>query len=108
MGHFLKTRSLQGIPFNEIQHSEINICKFNRTRKEINKQCDEQHKGNKITFRYQGKPETYKVYEGMRLMCSNNLHGREMYNSETYTFDKINENKYEINKQKPLLREKFN
>lgn len=97
--HFLKEKNLNGFHFAPLTNTEFNICYYNKTRQWVNKQCDAQHEGRTITFKYQKKPEQYKVYEGMRLMCTANLDKREMYNSEMYTLDKIAEGCYQINEQ---------
>ena len=86
---FLLTGSLKGIIFNKIISSEYNICFYNKTRQHINYLCNKNKKGEQITFLYQNKNETYKVYEGIRLICTKNLNEYKMYNNETYILDKI-------------------
>ena len=94
--NLLKTGKIN-TKLNKIIYSETNLCKFNKTRQQINKLCDEKHKGKPIIFIYQGKKEQYKVYEGLKLMCTNNLYKNEMYNGEIYTLDKIDGCNYTIN-----------
>lgn len=77
------------------QDIKINITVTNRTRIKINKHfCKE---GITINFIYQGKKEVYKINKDTPIICTKNLPKHNMYNSQCFKIDYIDENKVIIN-----------
>ena len=74
----------------------MNICYLNTTSVEVNKACSDaftkDKKYHKIKFLNAGKIESYKVSDGMPVICTTNMKGRRMYNSQTYNIKNITPN----------------
>ena len=85
------------VDISDIGYTEINICKSNKTRQTINKHCDDRQTGEVKSFTYQKKQEEYKVYDGMSVMCTENLYDINFYNGELFKVDKIIDSVYHIN-----------
>lgn len=80
--------------FSEITSSSINLCYLNKTRRQINDLCSNWYmKKNNIQqfveVKFNSK-ETYKVCNGMPVMCIDNIKQHDMMNSEQYTIQDIN------------------
>jgi len=100
---FLKTGRITSA-FNKIVECDTNICFFNNTRARINK--DRANKfivGLKtlvieMRFKNPKVKELYNVCVGMPVICTANIKEMNMYNSEQYTIEKMDESTVTINK----------
>ena len=75
---FLKTGVTTHFKFNK-SHNQLNkwLCYTNNKRIELNKMVSDRvsnNKGQKVTFKYQGKTETYSISPKMPLVCTQTDH----------------------------------
>lgn len=102
--------------FNEVAPSTINLCYLNKTRIKVNQLCANWYMSrNKVKQHVEVKfnsKETYKLCNGMPVMCTDNIKKQNMMNSEQYTIQEIDSDKVLIKENNvvfPLkeFKEKF-
>ena len=70
-----------------------NICYLNKTRIEVNTKCCDQFVEGKryelVTFKYNGKTETYKICEGIPVIATVNMKDKNIYNTMEFEIEDI-------------------
>jgi hypothetical protein len=99
--HFLKKGSMD--KFNQTSNDTlyINLCKYNKTRVEVNEERFKEHSKNKEIISF-GQNKVCNIYVGMPIICIKTNKIDKIYNSERFTIKDIKNEMITLNNEREI------